>query len=88
MRSSPNTLYVVNFLKRTVSAKPSDSLALVANDGAVGDPASIGVSVLLANWTDSSNTSYASAAGEQLDYLLNVAPRTGSLPPVCFICPN
>ncbi|KAJ3810077.1 Six-hairpin glycosidase [Lentinula aff. lateritia] len=76
--SANNASDVLKIANDTVSAKPNDSLALVANDGAVGDPASIGVAVLLANWTDSSNTSYAIAAGEQLDYLLNVAPRTDS----------
>ncbi|KAJ3743376.1 Six-hairpin glycosidase [Lentinula detonsa] len=76
--ASNNASDVLKIATSTVSAKPSDSLALVANDGAVGDPASIGVAVLLANWTDSSDTSYASAASEQLDYLLNVAPRTDS----------
>ena len=39
--------------------------------------AGIGVSVLLRNWTlpDRENTTFATAAEEQLDYLLNVAPR-------------
>ncbi|KAJ3906046.1 Six-hairpin glycosidase [Lentinula edodes] len=78
LASANNASDVLKIANDTVSAKPNDSLALVANDGAVGDPASIGVAVLLANWTDSSNTSYAIAAGEQLDYLLNVAPRTDS----------
>ncbi|KAJ3867658.1 Six-hairpin glycosidase [Lentinula novae-zelandiae] len=78
LNSANNASDVLKIANDTVSAKPNDSLALVANDGAVGDPASIGVAVLLANWTDSSNTSYAIAAGEQLDYLLNVAPRTDS----------
>lgn len=63
-----------------MTSKPSDSLPLVANDGAVGDPASIGVAVLLANWTtsNSSNIAYATAAGEQLVYLLYDAPRSDS----------
>ena len=71
------------------------SMALVASDLAVGDPASelfktlqsyselinlvgIGNAVLLANWTrpDLANTAYSFAAGQQLDYLLNYAPRT------------
>ena len=39
--------------------------------------AGIGVSVLLRNWTlgDNGDTTFATAAEEQLDYLLNVAPR-------------
>lgn len=53
-------------------------MTLIENDGAVGDPASIGPAVLLANWTktDLTNNAYSIAAGEQLDYLLNHAPRT------------
>nr|VWP00542.1 Avirulence protein A [Ganoderma boninense] len=51
---------------------------LIDGDGAVGDPASLGVAVLLANWTrtDLNDTKLADAARDQLDYLLNVAPRT------------
>jgi len=71
--------FIHNLAVRVLAAKTTDSLALVDNDGAVGDPASIGVAVLLANWTksDLNNTAYSTAAGGQLDYLLNVAPRTG-----------
>ncbi|KIK65589.1 hypothetical protein GYMLUDRAFT_219758 [Collybiopsis luxurians FD-317 M1] len=78
--SSNNASEVLKIANDTVSAKPSDSLALVADDGAVGDPASIGVAVLLANWTrsDGFDSAYATAASEQLDYLLNYAPRTDS----------
>jgi len=52
---------------------------LILNDGSAGDPASIGMSVLLANWTGQDNgngTDFASAARDQLDFVLNVAPRT------------
>jgi rhamnogalacturonyl hydrolase YesR len=37
----------------------------------------IGISVLLHNWMlpDSKNTTFATAASEQLNYLLNVAPQ-------------
>ncbi|KIY45919.1 hypothetical protein FISHEDRAFT_76154 [Fistulina hepatica ATCC 64428] len=61
-----------------VSNKPADSLPLIANDGSAGDPASLGVSVLLANWTrsDLSITTWADDAEDQLDYLLYDAPRT------------
>ncbi|KAH7916821.1 hypothetical protein BJ138DRAFT_1096948, partial [Hygrophoropsis aurantiaca] len=69
---------VINIAAETVKTKPQKSTTLVANDGAVGDPASLGVAVLLANWTQSdiSDTSYARAAGQQLDYLLHTAPKT------------
>ncbi|KAI1796305.1 Six-hairpin glycosidase-like protein [Ganoderma leucocontextum] len=51
---------------------------LIDGDGAVGDPASLGVAVLLANWTrtDLSDNRLELAAKNQLDYLLNVAPQT------------
>ncbi|KIY63982.1 Six-hairpin glycosidase [Cylindrobasidium torrendii FP15055 ss-10] len=44
-------------------------------DGSSGDPASIGVAVLLANWTGQDRLNYSDAATGQLNYLLNVAPR-------------
>ncbi|KAE9405940.1 hypothetical protein BT96DRAFT_963680 [Gymnopus androsaceus JB14] len=77
---SDNASDVLQIANDTVTSKPSDSLPLVANDGAVGDPASIGAAVLLANWTtsNSSNIAYATAAGEQLVYLLYDAPRSDS----------
>lgn len=64
--------------KSVVQAKSPSSPTLVDGDGAVGDPASIGTAVLLANWTrsDLSDKSYATAATAQLNYLLNTAPKT------------
>ncbi|KAF9805683.1 hypothetical protein IEO21_08957 [Rhodonia placenta] len=52
--------------------------------GAAGDPVSIGQAVLLANWTGApepypgvdSAVTYARAAAEQLEYTLQVVPRT------------
>jgi phage tail protein X len=48
------------------------------SDGSAADPASIGVSVLLANWTgkDSGQVDYAGAAADQLNFLLYKAPQT------------
>ena len=46
---------------------------------AAGDPASIGVAVLLANWTGAGagdKLDYAGAARDQLEYLLEKVPRT------------
>ncbi|KAJ7046793.1 Six-hairpin glycosidase [Mycena alexandri] len=66
---------VVSALKNT-----SGPGGLVAADGAAGDPASIGVAVLLANWTGqgaADGLNYAAAAQNQLEYLLNVVPHTG-----------
>ncbi|CAL1701771.1 unnamed protein product [Somion occarium] len=48
-------------------------------DGSAADPASLGVAVLLANWTGLSSSDgldYAGAAQDQLNYLLNEVPRT------------
>lgn len=44
-------------------------------DGSVADPASLGVIILIANWTGQKDGDYAGAAKSQLDYLLNDAPR-------------
>ncbi|KAI0253057.1 Six-hairpin glycosidase [Lactifluus subvellereus] len=68
---------VLSIAERVVAEKPSGSLPLINGDGAVGDPASIGVSVLLRNWTlpDHNDTCFAKAASEQLEYLLHAAPR-------------
>ncbi|KAF9057455.1 Six-hairpin glycosidase-like protein [Panaeolus papilionaceus] len=71
---------VVQIANDTVSKKPPNTLALLANQGSAADPASIGVAVLLANWTnpDRTNTAYAKAAGDQVTYLLKNTPRTAS----------
>jgi hypothetical protein len=78
LNSSLSASDVLQIAYETLAVKPNDSMALVATDLAVGDPASIGNSVLLANWTRTnlSDDSYSYAAGQQLSYLLNFAPRT------------
>ena len=47
-------------------------------DGSAGDPASIGMCVLLANWTnqDAGKIDYAGAAKDQLDFLFQDVPMT------------
>ncbi|KAF8880203.1 hypothetical protein BD779DRAFT_1549959 [Infundibulicybe gibba] len=45
-------------------------------DGSAADPASIGMSVLLANWTQQGGLDYAGVAKDQLDFLFNVVPKT------------
>ncbi len=45
-------------------------------DGSAADPASNGVSVLLANWTGQGSLDYAGAAQDQLDYLLKNVSRS------------
>jgi hypothetical protein len=49
-----------------------DGQVLVAQDSAVGDPASLGVSAILIGQSDSA---YLDAANRQADYILNDAPR-------------
>ncbi|EIN10295.1 Six-hairpin glycosidase [Punctularia strigosozonata HHB-11173 SS5] len=77
LNGSYNASSVLAIADTVVAEKPSESLMLI-EEGAVGDPASIGNAVLLANWTrqDLSNANFSIAAGEELDYLLNQAPRT------------
>ncbi|KAF8974688.1 Six-hairpin glycosidase-like protein [Flammula alnicola] len=69
---------VLAIANKTVSAKPANSLALISNQSSAADPASIGVAVLLANWTRTnlSNHDYANAASGQLTYLLDDVPRS------------
>ncbi|KAF9647034.1 Six-hairpin glycosidase [Thelephora ganbajun] len=68
---------VVKIATDIVEKKPNDSLALV-QDGSVGDPASIGFAVILANWTrnDTSDNRFSVAAGSQLNYVLSHSPHT------------
>ncbi|KAJ8483299.1 hypothetical protein ONZ51_g4792 [Trametes cubensis] len=69
---------VIQWATQIVKAKDPNALPLIDGDGAVGDPASIGTAVLLTNWTrtDRSDHEFSTAAGHQLKYLLDVAPRT------------
>jgi len=46
------------------------------HDASAADPASIGVAVLLANWTGQGGEDYAGAAKDQLDFLQTSVPRT------------
>jgi len=63
--------------RTTVQNKPAGILPLT-NDGSAGDPASLGVIVLIANWTGQRDADYGTAAAQQLEYLLNKAPRTST----------
>ncbi|KAI0052597.1 Six-hairpin glycosidase [Auriscalpium vulgare] len=69
---------VIGIAKEVVANKSANSLPLIDGDGAVGDPASIGSAVLLVNWTrtDLADQNYSVAAQGQLEYLLEVAPRS------------
>ncbi|KAL0566045.1 hypothetical protein V5O48_015972 [Marasmius crinis-equi] len=47
----------------------------LVQDGSAADPASIGVAVLLANWTKKGGQNYEGAAKDQLDFLYQKVPR-------------
>ncbi|KAH9172575.1 glycoside hydrolase family 105 protein [Lactarius sanguifluus] len=50
---------------------------LVLRDGSAGDPASIGIAVLIANWTGLGGENYAAAATAQVEYLFGPGvPKT------------
>ncbi|KIJ53229.1 hypothetical protein M422DRAFT_58565 [Sphaerobolus stellatus SS14] len=49
---------------------------LINGDGSSGDPASLGVAVLLANWTTTKGQSFGAAAEGQLRFLLEKVPKT------------
>ncbi|KAF4574672.1 hypothetical protein EYR36_006022 [Pleurotus pulmonarius] len=78
LNATNNASDVLAIARKVVAEKPADSLPLFANEGSAADPASVGVAVLLANWTrsDLSDNSYADAAQGQLVYLLEQAPKT------------
>lgn len=67
----------LSIARTTVQSKPASQQPLM-NDGSVADPASLGVIVLIANWTGQRDADYGTAASQQLDYLLNKAPRTST----------
>ncbi|KAG8996815.1 hypothetical protein FRB93_000627 [Tulasnella sp. JGI-2019a] len=51
------------------------SSQLWGQDGSAGDPASLGVSVLLGNWTNAGNVDWVGAAEQQLNLLLTGTAR-------------
>ncbi|KAG8949857.1 hypothetical protein FRC04_008160 [Tulasnella sp. 424] len=75
-----NVSTVLELANYAIAIRPKGTLTLFV-DGAVGDPASLGVAVLLANWTqasrpDEAGNNYNTPLRQQMDYLLNGAPRT------------
>ncbi|KAI0698006.1 hypothetical protein BC835DRAFT_1405518 [Cytidiella melzeri] len=80
-QSAPGSLEEVLTIAQSAVSKLSTSSApqpFYANSAA-GDPPSIGVSVLIANWTgrgQQDNLNYAGAATDQLEYLFLKVPRT------------
>jgi hypothetical protein len=63
-------------IAQSVVAQKPDNILPLFDDGSAADPASAGHIVLIANWTGQRDQDYAMAAEQQLDYLLNHAPRS------------
>ena len=84
--SAPSSLDEVLSIAHSVvgslnSTGPQPLIGGTTNGEAAADPASIGVAVLLANWTGqgpSDGLDYAGAAQAQLDYLLEKVPRSST----------
>lgn len=75
-----NISTVLELANYALAIRPKGTLTLFV-DGAVGDPASLGVAVLLANWTkasrpDEAGNNYNTPLRQQINYLINDAPRT------------
>ena len=73
----------------TMNNRPASNTSLASHngsmllsDGAAGDPASLGVAVLIANYTSGNaqvkGVGYGDAATSELNYLLYDAPRVSS----------
>ena len=65
---------------RNLSNTTFDPQPLIPNDGAAADPASIGMAVMLTNWTgreSGDSLNYAQAARDQFNYLMFNVSRTG-----------
>jgi len=57
-------------------------------DGSAADPASLGVCVLIANWTKAGDLDYAGAAKSQIDYLFTPRCRELRMGQSRTECPN
>ncbi|KAG9038822.1 hypothetical protein FRB95_014371 [Tulasnella sp. JGI-2019a] len=81
---SPTPPYTVAALNPILSVAQaavnnrSGSLQLSGMDSSAGDTASLGVAVLLGNWTNAPYAAYAQAAEQQLEFLLANTPRVES----------
>ncbi|KAG8942982.1 hypothetical protein FRC04_003268 [Tulasnella sp. 424] len=64
---------VLNIARQVVNTRSGKQLV---QDGSAADPASIGVGVLLGNWTRAPGANWDTAAEDQLDALLNGTPRS------------
>ncbi|KAG9049183.1 hypothetical protein FS837_011002 [Tulasnella sp. UAMH 9824] len=78
---NPNNIStVLELANYAIAIRPVGSVTLF-EDGSVGDPASLGVAMLMANWTkasrpDEAHNDYDTPVRQQLGYVLNTAPKT------------
>ncbi|KZS88469.1 hypothetical protein SISNIDRAFT_497917 [Sistotremastrum niveocremeum HHB9708] len=75
--SSLSTIF--NISLTVVNARPNDTAdaqPLFAKDTAAGDPCSMGVAVLLSNWTGAQGADFGGAAEQQLRFILEDVPKT------------
>jgi len=93
-----------NIATRVVSSQSRNQTGspqpFIPEDASAADPVSIGVCVLIANWTKAGSLAYGAAAKSQLDYLLTAVPKTSdgaishrvsqvqlwSVPPFRIVC--
>ncbi|KAF8292370.1 Six-hairpin glycosidase [Clavulina sp. PMI_390] len=79
---SQTNLQGVLYFAREALKQKNGSQAII-QDGAAGDPASLGMAVILGNLTDNANTgisglTFSQAADEEVQYLLNDVPRASN----------
>ncbi|KAF8609496.1 hypothetical protein BDV93DRAFT_485133 [Ceratobasidium sp. AG-I] len=69
----PGSIYSVT--DRVIQTRNPLVTEAFVSDTSVGDPASLGVAMLVANFSGATGGDYNSAIEQQLDYLINKAPR-------------
>lgn len=68
---------ILELTRNVVNARPKgNGPQPLMREDSVADPASLGVAVLICNWTSQTGADYRAAVQDQLDYVLNVAPRS------------
>lgn len=79
LSSDSDVTDIWNSVDKVIKQRPGGSVLPFFSDKAVGDPASVGIAVLIRNWTLSSpSTKYSGPATDQLDYLLNEVGRASN----------
>lgn len=79
LTADSNITEIFDSVDAVLANKPS-GIPSFFSDKAVGDPASVGIAVLIRNWTytGSGGSKYATTAKQQLNYLLNDVDRASN----------